>query len=279
MSHQSAPRRPQTSATDRHAVLAALRPGPAAEQGWSEQAREAARQRVLASDPARTAAAAGARDLHGATRRPSTARRRGVTAAAAGVLLVAGGGAAAATGHLPLAFTQAFAGWAGDWSDNGVSGVDPDTAERVATTAGPDGTVFTVMAATTTTADGAAAACTVVVLETADSARRAGPSDFQDVSGSGCQPSNAGQPFGAMGVDVARAADSTLGVTQDLYVWFAGAGEAASAQVVTADGRSWPAVAHDGTLYGWFPALREGEARPALVGYAADGTEVARTPL
>lgn len=263
--------------SDRTAVLTALRPGSAAEQGWDEQARDSVRLRIVNSDPTGSAPAISTiRRGH----RTGKTRSRGFAVAAAGALLVAGGGVAAANGRLPLAFTQAFATWAGDWSMNGVQGADPDTAERVASTTGPDGTTFTVMAAPTTTTDGGRGACTVAVLETAASTRDAGPSDFQDVSSNWCHSSIVGQPFGVMGTDAAYAADSTLGVMHDLWVWSAAAGDAVRAELVTADGRTWPAVSYDGVLYGWFPALREGDARPQLIiGYAADGTEVDRAPV
>ncbi|WP_109773506.1 hypothetical protein [Quadrisphaera granulorum] len=202
-----------------------------------------------------------------------------MTVAVAGALVLTGGGVAAAGGHLPLAFTSAFASWAEDWSMNGVHGVDSDTAERVATAPGPDGTTFTVMAAPSTTLDGADAACTVVVLERAGSLRSAGPSEFLDVLDSGCAPGLQGQPFGVASVSLVRADDAPEWTSQDLYVWTAAAGHAATAEVITADGRRWPAVSYDGTLYGWIPAPREGTALPQLIGYAADGSEVGRSDL
>lgn len=254
---------------DAYTLLVALRPGTAEEQGWDAHAQQVVRERILA-DP-------------GAPGTRRTTRRRRFALALAGALVVTGGGAAAASGRIPEVFTDAFASWGADWSENEVTGADPATAERVATQPGPDGTVFSVVAAPTRSSadpDGpVTGACTVAVLETAASAREPGPADFQDVSSSGCQPSHRGLALGERGgIDVAYAEDSRLGVTEDLWVWQYSAGDAVTAQVVTADGRTWPALLHDGTLYGWVPAPADGE-RPVLVGYAADGTEVGRVEL
>lgn len=249
--------------TDPLDVLTALRPRP------SEPVADHLRRRVLDTPPQAPA-----------VRRP----RRRYVAALAGALVLSGGGAAVAGGVVPEAFTDAFAGWTSDtWQDNGVTGADPATAERVASQPGPDGTVFSVLAAPTRAADDpdgpVVGACTVAVLETRASAAGTGPSDFEDVSGNGCQPSLRGERFATLGgVDVVRAAWTRL-PGRDLWVWSFAAGNAVTAEVVTADGRRWPALVHDGTLYGWIPAPADGDAPPELVGHAADGSEVGRAPL
>lgn len=249
--------------TDPLDVLTALRPAA------SEPAGDHLRRRVLATP------------VEPPPRRRS--QRRWVVVLA-GALVVSGAGAAAATGRVPDVFVQAFSGWTDDgWRENEVAGADPATAERVATQPGPDGLVFSVMAAPTRAVDDpdgpVVGACTVAVLETPASAAGFGPSDFEDASGSGCRPSLKGERFATLGgVDVVDAARSRL-AARDLWVWSYAAGDAVTAEVVTADGRRWPALEHDGTLYGWIPAPAQDGPQPELVGYAADGSEVGRAPL
>lgn len=84
---------------------------------------------------------------------------------------------------MPHAFTDAF----GYWQTNPVHGhpaVDPATAKRVASTTGPHGTRFTVLAASA--AKDPAYTCVVALFETARSARNPGPTAFTEASGNWC---------------------------------------------------------------------------------------------
>ncbi|NDI50408.1 hypothetical protein [Goekera deserti] len=236
------------------AVLAAVRPDPDADRGWSLQDQAAVRARIM-TDTSRPADELAAR----------RGRRRVVALVTVGLLLTGGG--AVAGGLVPQAFTDRFPYWA----DGGPSqpSVDPADAERVATAPGPDGLVFSLVVARADSDPDHH--CTVAVFETAESAVRPGPSEFTDVSNNSCHsgPESTG-PFGAG--DVVWA--------DGYWVWDAPSGDAVRAELRTSAGETYPVVSYGGSFYGWFPALGQDEPREAeLIGYAADGTEVGRIQL
>ena len=47
-----------------------------------------------------------------------------------------------------------------------------------------------------------------------------------------------------------------------------------TAEVRTAEGRTFPVVAHNGMFFGWVPAPVPGQPRPVLTGYDANGAKV-----
>lgn len=208
-----------------------------------------------------------------------TSRPRRVRMVVAGAVAVGllGAGAATAAGLVPQVFTEAFAGWSVVPAEGepGRQAVDPATAERVATAAGPNGTVFSLVAAPGR--DGFS--CVAVLFETSASVAAAVPSAFVDGDGGLC----AAQPpvdarFGQMAaLDVQRLpaalGEREIGV---LSIW---AGSAARAEVRTADGVRRPLLRLGGRFYGWFVGHGD-DAGPALViGFDADGTEIGRARI
>jgi hypothetical protein len=196
-----------------------------------------------------------------------------IVAGAVGIGLL-GAGAAAAAGLAPQAFTDMFSGWGTVWpeSEPGTQAVDPATAGRVATAAGPGDTVFSVLAAPGR--DGFA--CVAVLFETAASAAAPEPTDFVDADGSYCAyaPSTDAR-FGDMAALDGVYQPAALGAP-DVRVFSISAGSATRAVVRTADGER-PLLRFEGRFYGWFAGHGD-RTRPAVVvGYADDGTEVART--
>lgn len=207
------------------------------------------------------------------------ARGRRVRTVAAGVVGVAllGAGAAAAAGLAPRAFTDVFAGWGtvSPESEPGTQAVDPAKAERVATAAGPGGTVFSLVAAPGR--DGFS--CVAVLFETPASASAPEPSDFVDANGSSCAdvPPADGR-FGDMAaVDVQRQPD-VLG-ERDVRVLSIWAGPATRAVVRTANGEVRPLLRFEGRFYGWFVGQGGDTGKALLIGYADDGSEIGRTQV
>lgn len=204
--------------------------------------------------------------------RPRRVRTVVAGVAAAGLLSA---GAATAAGLVPQVFTDAFSGWGTvpAESEPGRQAVDPATAERVATAAGPNGTVFSLVAAPGS--DGFS--CVAVLFETSASAASAVPSAFVDGDGSMC----AAQPpvdarFGDMAaMDVHRQPD-VLG-KRDVRVISMSAGSATSAEVRTEDGVRRPLLRFEGRFYGWYVGHGDATAPALVVGFDADGTEIART--
>ena len=82
-------------------------------------------------------------DTTGSLPPPRPRRKHAAALAFSAAVIVGGSGAAAASGLVPQAFIDAFP-WA-SWPDGPP--VDPADARRIATAPGPDGTVFTLMAA------------------------------------------------------------------------------------------------------------------------------------
>jgi hypothetical protein len=258
---------------DALATLTALRPDTRRMQGWSAQEQAATRERIMATDATLEDAA------HRAARPvlPVAGRRKHAAAVALGALVVvSGAGAAAAGGLVPQAFVDAFTHWR-TWP--GDHRVDPATAVRIATAPGPDGTVFTLVAAHAD--DDPDHQCLVTLYETQQSTRQPGPAVFQDVSGNWCQDGSTDEPFGATtAVDVASGAGySRVGVTGDTWVWSTSTGSAASARLRTTDGQTYPVLTYEGRFFGWFPAPEDGQDRPVLTGYDADGTPIGQTSL
>jgi len=210
--------------------------------------------------------------------RPAPRPRRvsAVVAGAVGVGLL-GAGAATAAGLTPQAFTDAFMGW-GTVSpeiEPGAQAVDPATAERVATAAGPGDTVFSLVAAPGQ--DGFS--CVAVLFETPASAASPSPSSFVDANGSQCaEAPPADARFGDMAaVDVQRQ-PTVLG-ERDVRVLSISAGPATRAVIRTADGEAHPMLRFEGRFYGWFVGQGDDTREAVLIGYTTDGSEVSRTRL
>ena len=250
---------PEPGRPDLLAVLTAVRPSTDADAVWDPREQAAVRARITAD---RELVPAATDEL--AARR----RRRPLTVLAlSGLVLAGGAGAAAAGGLVPQAFIDAFSGWQ-TTPVAGSPGVDPATATRVATAAGPNGTAFTVLEASA--ADDPAYTCTVALFETPESAVSPGPAAFTEASGNWCQDGPETAPFGSgAGVEVSG----------DHHVWWAPAGDAVRGELRTTDGGTYPVVLVRGTFFGWFPAPVDGQPQAELVGYAADGTEIGRQPV
>ncbi|MDZ7913067.1 MAG: hypothetical protein U5O16_14730 [Rhodococcus sp. (in: high G+C Gram-positive bacteria)] len=142
-------------------------------------------------------------------------------------------------------------------------GIDPSTAERVGSIPGPDGSLFSVFVAHG--ADGWR--CVAPVFEASADIDKVGPSKFISL-GHGCRSNDdlygADSFGGGAGIMVAGPHEAT---------YDAGAGGAVRAELHTADGKIYPTVLAEDRFYGWIP-LSLTFPRPALVGYAADGTVV-----
>ena len=238
---------------DRLTILSDIRPQVTLDAVWTPEQQTAARKRILADRPVAS------------SRRPGRARAT-VLAGALTLGVIALPGVAAAIGNGMQA--QAFFGAYDYWFDDPLGTVDPTTADRAATAAGPDGQVFSVVTAKTT--DGRV--CMAPVFESSTSSRAALPDYFQDVAGSFCVDGASTAPFGP----------DTLGRTDSGAVWWAHAGDATTAEQRMPSGELYPVVLVEGYFFGWFP-LPPGddfdihEDFPTITGYAADGTEVGQT--
>lgn len=186
--------------------------------------------------------------------RPSKRRLALIGGAVAAISLL-GVGAASAAGLMPHAFTETFSYWQTS-PVKGHPGVDPATAERIATAPGPDGMVFSVLR----TAPGQPYACRTALLESAASAALRRPTSFIDITDNFCSDTPLAPTFG--GVDVSYQ-DAAAG-------FIVSAGRAVRAEVSTDNGQKYPALLVDGDFWGWFP----NSAHPTLIGYAADGSVV-----
>ncbi|OFE10827.1 hypothetical protein [Rhodococcus sp. 1139] len=233
-------------------TLEKLRPDTHTDELWPQHLQAAERDRIMATSTNPTAP-----DRH----------RRGVgTIVLVAAIATAGGiGVAAATGLMPKVFTDTFSGWQ---SQQYGGGVNPDTAERIASMPGPDGTVFSVFVAHGS--DGWR--CIAPIFESAADAQQPGPSNFVDL-GDYCRPS-------AVPTEVPEAASPDVfggglnftPVGND-FTYDAGAGEAVRAELRTASGEILPTMLANGRFYAWGP-LSLAQPRPTLVGYASDGTVV-----
>jgi hypothetical protein len=250
-------RTPGVEGPDLLAVVDAVRPSSDIDRLWNPREQAAVRERILTAD----------QPVDELASRRGRRRRPLVVLAVSGLVVTGGAGAAAAGGLMPQAFTDAFSFWQGT-PVAGSPEVDPSNAERVATAAGPGGTVFTVM--TATAADDPDYVCTVALFETPQSAAEPGPADFTDASGNWCQQGPQTAPFGS---------GAAIDVSGGYYVWHSPAGDAVRAELHTASGQTYPVVRSRGDFFGWFPARSEGEPPAELIGYAADGTELGREPV
>lgn len=250
-------RTPGVDGPDLLAVVDSLRPSTDVDQLWDPIEQADVRERILtAAQPGDELA-----ERRGRKRRPL------VVLAASGLVVAGGAGAAAAGGLMPQAFTDAFSSWQSTPATS-TPQVDPANAERVATAAGPDGTVFTVLTASAT--DDPDYACTVALFETAQSATAPGPAAFTEASDNWCRKGPETAPFGS---------GANIDVSDGYYVWWTAAGDAVRAELHTASGQTYPVVRSRGTFFGWFPARAEGEPQAELIAFAADGTEVGREPV
>ncbi len=213
-----------------------------------------------------------------ATPLPQPARRKhrvgSVVGAALGVGLL-GAGAATAAGWSPQSFTDAFSGWGivSSESEPGTQAIDPATAERVATAAGPGRTLFTLVSAPGQ--DGFS--CVAALFETRTSTAAPVPREFVDANGSYCAPAPpADARFGDMAAEDVQRQPGLLG-EQDVRVFSISAGPAARAVARTSDGAPYEVVLFEGRFYGWFVGRGDDTGPTVLIGYAEDGTEVGRT--
>ena len=229
---------------DRLALLTQIRPEVSLDLVWTPQQQTAARERILL-DQSRTI-----------TTVPGRRRRVALVAGGLTVGLLALPGAAGAvnSGMSAQSFAQAYS----NWQEN--RGVDPGSAQRLGTIAGPSGGMYSVVSA----ANDKGVTCLTMLFETAASAKKPAP-DFFEGGGSFCDDIPSIKPFGFNGRFSSGAVD----------VWIAEAGTAVRGITRMADGRTYPAMLVQGYLFGWFPILdRDAPALVTVIGYAADGSEV-----
>lgn len=209
-------------------------------------------------------------DLHALQEPRSTRRARRLSAIAASLPLVAlGAGAAAATGVMPSPFTDEYDQSLREQPLRGQEGIDPATAKRLSSTAGPAGHAFTVMIARGT----GTYVCTMALIEKLPLDRR-GPADFEG-GGSVCQTATKNAPyggrFGSSEINPIYARDAVLVRTA--------AGKAVRADIRTPEGRTIPTIYAEGWFYGWFPNPVDPQATVTLTGYDADGVPVGTEKL
>ncbi|MDH6676692.1 hypothetical protein M2284_000890 [Rhodococcus sp. LBL1] len=247
-------------------ALEAMRPNSGTDELWPQHLQATERDRIMATDSESTVPAVRSRRVGAVT----------LTAALFTVAAI-GACAATATGLMPKAFTDHYYFWKepGPGAGPGAGPVDPAAAERIASTPGPDGTVFSVFVAR----GAGSQRCVTSVFESAASAERPGPSDFTDL-GSRCRHDGDGAfDDGAFG-DGAGAMVATYGAGPDgeevptTITYDAMAGAAVRAELRLGTGQVLPTVLADGSFFGWFPTPAPGSPRQVLTGYAADGTIV-----
>lgn len=186
-------------------------------------------------------------------------RRMLPTLLVATAALGGGVGVAAASGLLPARFSHIYA----DWHDAPV-GVDPATAQRVASVPGPDGTIFTVI-----TARNATMRCTAAVFERPASAARPAPEVFEDL-GSQCTHLEDKPVFGTeLGVSQTAGAEGSYSLA---------AGKAVAASLRLPDGTILPTVVSSGRIFGWFPASL-GTGTAFLTASDENGTPIGSVPV
>ncbi len=236
------------------ATVAKIRPDAHADDLWPKPLQVAERERIMATAVLPVVP-------------PTRRRRTGAVALVAAISAVGGVGVAAAGGLMPKAFTDAYANWL-DYPHS--SGVNPATAERVASIPGPDGTVFSVFVAHG--ADGWR--CIAPVFESAADAEQPGPVNFTEL-GDSCVPASNSKTF----VDAVGSESFGDGagffVDPNGFIYDAAAGAAVRAELHTATGEILPTVLAEGRFYGWGP-LPPGSPRPTLVGYDAEGNVIGR---
>lgn len=238
---------------DRFTALTRLSPTVTMDDVCPPAEQAASRTRIMQAPPM---------SLAGGRRRGG--RMAGAVVAASVVVLSAPGVAAAVgDGFRAQSFLDAF----GYWDDNPGGGVETAQARRVGSLPGPKGGVFSVLAAESP--DGIT--CVGPVFETSASSGASLPNNFLD-GGSVCGPDLA-----AAAATEAFAQSVQTWTTDAGIVWYGSAGAATTAVVRLSDGKTYPAVLAEGTLYGWYPAgVSE---TPVLVGYGPDGEPVGEVPL
>jgi hypothetical protein len=224
-----------------NATIDALRPGTVAlDPEWSDATLRA----ILAEDPPQV-------------RRP-TGRRVAIAAFAITLTTVGGVGVAAATtGFSFSSFADTFSYWNGGDRPH----VDPSGATRLATAAGPSGSIFSVVGA------GDDPTCYTAIIESASSAKQVLPSAFTDITDNYCTDFS--------GRDRPEFGSASVSYGSEVAGYTVPAGRAARAELTGQDGTTYPALLVDGQFWGWFPK----DQHPTLVGYAKDGTRIGETVL
>lgn len=228
-------------------TLDKLRPDTEADELWTHQLRAIAHDRIVATPTDSLVS-----DTH--------RRKIGTIVLVAAIATTGGIGVAAAAGLMPKSFTDAYAHWQNYPASNGI---DPDTAERIASLPGPDGTVFSIFAAQN--ADGWR--CVAPVFESVADSEHPGPADFTKL-GDSCR-----QADPPAGVPDPNAFGNGAGIMVEgaNFVYDAGAGEAVRAELHTVSGQNLPAMLAEDRFYAWGP-ISLAYPEPVLVGYYADGT-------
>lgn len=204
--------------------------------------RGAAPASVLTSPLAREELLAELHALPELEQQPSR-RRSPVLLAGLGLAAVGlGGGIATATGLMPRAFTDTYRDAFQDHPLAGQKGIDPSSATRVGSIAGPDGDAFTVL-----TAQGEDRyVCITSVIEALPLDDH-GPADFE-AGASMCQTATENRPSGSF-----RSNGFTPARGHDAGFVDAVAGEATRAEIRTARGQVIPMIKAEGWFFGWVP--------------------------
>lgn len=235
---------------DRLTVLSEMRPTGSLDAVWTADEQTVVRERILSdrTSPARV--------------RPHRRRHAALSGVLAfGLVCLPGVAGAVGSGMEPQAFFDAY----DYWGDNPDGAVDPATATRAASAAGPFGGTFSVL--TARNEDGLT--CMTPVFESTTSEKALLPDDFEGgFSTCGSVPST--RPFA---VDAVEYVDTAT-------VWFGHAGDAVTAELRMPSGEVYPVLRVEGYLFGWYPLPTPGERdAPVLTGFAADGTEVGTAEL
>lgn len=231
-------------------TLTTMRPRVGLDDVWTPAQQHAALERVLSD---RSVA------------RPRRGRRPvAVIASLTTALALAPGVATAVGGGMtPQSFAGAYAGFL-IWQEGGA---DPAASERIGSTPGPFGGVFSVL--TTTGAEGDT--CVAPVFETAASAQSPLPDDFEQLY-HWCEASPPEAAFAEIGGQEI--------VPPGLVVYDYTAGDAVSGELRLPTGQTYPVVLAQGRLFGWFPLAATAEETDAvLTGFAADGSVVGTTAV
>lgn len=231
-------------------LLTQVRPTTTVDEVWTAEQQAALRDRILASA------------VPGPVPRPSRRKRNTAFAGAfaVGLLAVPGVAAAFTEGLRPQTFFSAYS----YWDENPGGAVDASVARRVQSVRGPEGSVFSVVAAGSD--DGMT--CVAPLIETSASAAEPLPDTFND-GGSICQPAPDTSPFEA----------ATVGTTDTAAVWHGSAGGATKAELVMPDGETYPVIIAEGHLFGWHPLPEANAKNATLTTYADDETVIYSGPL
>lgn len=150
--------------TDLLKALETMRPDTGANDLWPQHLHVAERDRIMA--------------IGSGPEAPPVRRRVGAVTITAALFTVAGIGTAAVSGMMPKAFTDHYYFWR-DAPALGETAVDPGTAERIASIAGPDGTVFSVFVAR----GAGGQRCLTALFESTAEATQPVPLEFTDLGG------------------------------------------------------------------------------------------------